>query len=95
MPEQLAGTALFGANASYVEALYEQYLRNPSSLGADWRAYFDALPGAGQVEQAHGPVIRALKARTDPAVAASAAAGVAPALGSAAPTTAGAAAGLS
>jgi 2-oxoglutarate dehydrogenase E1 component len=44
MPEQLAGTPLFGANASYVGALYDQYLRNPSSLDAGWRAYFDALP---------------------------------------------------
>ncbi|MGH8142468.1 MAG: 2-oxoglutarate dehydrogenase E1 component [Steroidobacteraceae bacterium] len=91
LPEQLAGTALFGANAPYVEALYEQYLRNPSSLSADWRAYFDALPGAGQVEHAHGPVISALKARTDPAGAAAGAA----ATGSAVPAPSGAASALS
>ena len=64
-PEQLAGTALFGANASYLEALYEKYLHNPSSVDAAWRTYFNALPGSGQAERAHGPVIAALAGRAD------------------------------
>ena len=44
--EQLASTPLSGANASYVEALYEQYLRDPASVDAAWRSYFDALPSS-------------------------------------------------
>jgi 2-oxoglutarate dehydrogenase E1 component len=76
LPEQLAGTPLFGANATYVEALYEQYLRDPASLDAAWRAYFDALPPTGRPEQAHTPVIAALAANRRPgAVTAAAAAG--------------------
>jgi 2-oxoglutarate dehydrogenase E1 component len=69
--EQLASTPLFGANASYVEALYEQYLRDPASVDSAWRDYFDALPGA-RAERPHGPVIAAVAARTraTPAMAA-------------------------
>src|SRR4051812_34034437 len=28
---------------SFVEALYEDYLRDPSSVSADWRAYFEGF----------------------------------------------------
>jgi 2-oxoglutarate dehydrogenase E1 component len=62
--EQLASTPLSGANASYVEALYEQYLRDPASVDAAWRSYFDALPSGGGPERAHSPVIAAVAART-------------------------------
>ena len=62
--EQLASTPLSGANASYVEALYEQYLRDPASVDAAWRSYFDALPSRGGPERAHSPVIAAVAART-------------------------------
>ncbi len=72
--EQLASTPLSGANASYVEALYEQYLRDPASIDAAWRGYFDALPG-NRAERPHSPVIAAVAARTQ---AVSAAPGAAP-----------------
>ena len=62
--EQLASTPLSGANASYVEALYEQYLHDPASVDAAWRRYFDALPAGSGPEQAHGAVIAAVAART-------------------------------
>ena len=62
--EQLASTPLSGANASYVEALYEQYLRDPASVDAAWRSYFDALPSGDGPERAHSPVIAAVAART-------------------------------
>ena len=62
--EQLASTPLSGANASYVEALYEQYLRDPASVDAAWRSYFDALPSRDGPERAHSPVIAAVAART-------------------------------
>ncbi len=31
--------------APFVEELYEEYLENPAGVSAEWRAYFDALPG--------------------------------------------------
>jgi len=33
-------TELAGDNATYIESLYEQYLQDPSSVDADWQAYF-------------------------------------------------------
>ncbi|TDO06902.1 MULTISPECIES: 2-oxoglutarate dehydrogenase E1 component [Halomonas] len=33
-----------GGNAHYVEALYEQYLDDPSAVSDEWRQYFDQLP---------------------------------------------------
>ena len=82
LSEQLATTPLSGANADYVEALYEQYLGDPTRVDPEWRRYFDALPGAGAQERAHGPIIAAVAARTQagpaPAQAASSS-GTAPA----------------
>jgi 2-oxoglutarate dehydrogenase E1 component len=72
--EQLASTPLSGANASYVEALYEHYLRDPASVDTAWREYFDALPGA-RGERAHAPVIAAVAARTQAAPAMAVASG--------------------
>ncbi|HAJ47563.1 MAG TPA: 2-oxoglutarate dehydrogenase E1 component, partial [Alphaproteobacteria bacterium] len=34
---------LYGANAPFIEALYEVYLRDPAQVDADWRNFFDAL----------------------------------------------------
>ena len=55
---------LFGTNAPFVEDLYEQYLHEPLSVTAEWRAYFDALPALaqGQHDQAHGPIQRSFEA---------------------------------
>ncbi len=33
-----------GSNVHYVEALYEQYLDDPSAVPDEWRQYFDELP---------------------------------------------------
>lgn len=33
-----------GSNAAYVEDLYESFLRDPSSVSSEWRAYFEQLP---------------------------------------------------
>src|ERR1700684_3765078 len=63
LPELLASTPLSGANATYVEALYEQYLKNPDSIDPAWRGYFDALPQATAPEQAHSAVIAGVAAR--------------------------------
>jgi 2-oxoglutarate dehydrogenase E1 component len=41
---------LDGGNAAWLEALYESWLRDPSSVEAGWRAYFAGLPQVnGQV----------------------------------------------
>jgi 2-oxoglutarate dehydrogenase E1 component len=43
MKEFLGNSHLFGSNAPFVEALYEAYLRDPQSVEARWRSYFDEL----------------------------------------------------
>jgi 2-oxoglutarate dehydrogenase E1 component len=52
---------LFGANNLYVEGLYEDYLRDPASVPAEWRTYFDAA-AQGAHDVAHSPVQRAFAA---------------------------------
>jgi 2-oxoglutarate dehydrogenase E1 component len=48
---------LFGGNASYVEAYYEQFLQNPDSVEPSWREYFKSLNGDGRAADiAHGPI---------------------------------------
>ncbi len=74
LSEQIAASPLSGANASFVEALYEQYLQKPDSVDAAWRRYFDSLPPAGKPERAHGPVIAGVAARTQASVGAGGAA---------------------
>jgi 2-oxoglutarate dehydrogenase E1 component len=51
----LEPTALYGGNADFLDALYEQYLRDPASVAPEWRTYFASLGPAG-AEQAHSPV---------------------------------------
>ncbi len=36
-------SCLFSGNAPFLEALYEDYLADPGSVSAEWRAYFDGL----------------------------------------------------
>ena len=55
----IAQTALNGANQSYIEDLYEEYLKNPESVEPSWRQIFDSLPkntALSLPEQAHSPV---------------------------------------
>jgi len=49
---------LFGANAPFVEELYEQYLFDPSTVPLAWRGYFDALPELpnGAHDQVHSQI---------------------------------------
>jgi len=56
MKEFEATSTLFGANAPFIEELYERYLANPESVSAEWRAYFDELRG-GANDVAHAPVV--------------------------------------
>ncbi|MCZ8131416.1 MAG: 2-oxoglutarate dehydrogenase E1 component [Steroidobacteraceae bacterium] len=66
MSDLVQSTPLSGANAPYVEELYERYLEDPASVDPKWRDYFRALAAAGaapqpQGEVAHGPIKAALE----------------------------------
>ncbi|MFO1314773.1 MAG: 2-oxoglutarate dehydrogenase E1 component [Burkholderiales bacterium] len=56
MKEFEATSTLFGANAPFIEELYEKYLADPGSVDAQWRAYFDELRGDAK-DVAHAPVV--------------------------------------
>lgn len=44
--EHFYRTSIFsGANAEYIEDLYETYLHDANALPDQWRAFFDSLPG--------------------------------------------------
>ncbi|HRF10195.1 MAG TPA: 2-oxoglutarate dehydrogenase E1 component [Xanthobacteraceae bacterium] len=54
----LNSSFLYGGNASYIEDLYARYEKNPASVDAEWRAFFEQLSGddAASIEQsAKGP----------------------------------------
>ncbi len=69
MNQALANSYLFGANAPFIEELYEKYLENPGAIEPAWRDYFDrlsTLPGAGSYtgpDVAHTPVIASFSQR--------------------------------
>ena len=69
MKQMLSNSYLFGANAPFIEDLYERYLVNPASVEPAWRDYFDKLgnlPGAGNYtgpDVAHGPIIASFAER--------------------------------
>jgi 2-oxoglutarate dehydrogenase E1 component len=53
---------LQGANATYVEWLYEQYLAEPGSVPPEWRSYFSTL-ATSSPEVPHGPIVQAVAER--------------------------------
>src|SRR5262245_19434637 len=60
--DQYESSPLQGANATYVEWLYEQYLAEPGSVPAEWRQYFGSLGAAG-AEVPHSPIVQAVGRR--------------------------------
>jgi 2-oxoglutarate dehydrogenase E1 component len=60
--QQLQSTPLQGANASFIEALYESYLESPESVPEVWRRFFESI-GAERDEIAHGPIREAIGQR--------------------------------
>ncbi len=48
---------LHGANAAYIEDLYERFQENPGSVAADWRAFFTGLKERKDtvLSETHGP----------------------------------------
>jgi 2-oxoglutarate dehydrogenase E1 component len=58
-----ASSHLYGANAPFVEELYERYLADPASVSPEWRTQFDAWQSSGgKRDIAHTPVIEAFAA---------------------------------
>src|SRR5689334_5233681 len=70
----LEPTPLYGGNAEFVDALYEQYLRDPASVGEHWREYFAQLaaPAGEPSHQAIRAAIAGRAAAGRPAAAAGA-----------------------
>ena len=58
MKAWLESSHLAGANATYVEELYELYLSDPDSVSDEWRSVFEELPvqDSEAVEQPHSRV---------------------------------------
>lgn len=56
MADWLAGSHLSGGQVPWVEDLYERYLVDPASVPDDWRATFDALPGANGPDPSHARI---------------------------------------
>ena len=58
MKAWLESSHLAGANATYVEELYELYLSDPDSVSGEWRSVFEELPvqASEAVEQPHSRV---------------------------------------
>ncbi|WP_111978429.1 2-oxoglutarate dehydrogenase E1 component [Algibacillus agarilyticus] len=50
MQAWLESSQLAGANATYVEEMYESYLSDPQNVDEDWRNLFDQLPKVEGVE---------------------------------------------
>jgi 2-oxoglutarate dehydrogenase E1 component len=47
----------FGINSGFVEELYAQYLENPESVDASWRAHFDARLGQASGAPGRTPIV--------------------------------------
>ena len=76
MKELESSSSLNGANAPYVEELYESYLADPASVDPTWRATFDAWQRPGTKDVAHSPVVAAFERQArEPRTAAAAAPG--------------------
>ena len=58
--KQFAQTSQLGANAAYLEDLYEQYLVAPDSVGPEWRAWFDGFGGRAAGDVPHSAVAEAV-----------------------------------
>lgn len=55
--KQFAQSSQFGANAAYIEDLYEQYLVDPDSVGASWKQWFDSFKGREAGDVPHSAVL--------------------------------------
>ncbi len=57
MKAWLESSHLAGANQTYIEDLYEQFLLDPEAVGEEWQTVFKDLPKVGDSNEVpHGPV---------------------------------------
>ncbi|WP_094751879.1 2-oxoglutarate dehydrogenase E1 component [Psychromonas sp. CD1] len=57
MQDWLASSHLYGANSTYIEAIYESYLENPTDVDENWRLVFEALPKVNDLpEEIHSKI---------------------------------------
>jgi 2-oxoglutarate dehydrogenase E1 component len=56
MKDLESSSLLFGANAPFIEELYERYLADAAAVPAEWRGYFDELR-EGAPDVSHAPVV--------------------------------------
>jgi 2-oxoglutarate dehydrogenase E1 component len=56
--EMLGNSYLYGANAPFIEALYDRYLEDPNTVEPRWRTYFDELQRLddGARDVSHAPI---------------------------------------
>jgi 2-oxoglutarate dehydrogenase E1 component len=59
----LEPTPPYGGNAEFLDSLYEQYLRDPETVGLEWRKYFESIAPPTGADRAHGPIRTALVER--------------------------------
>ncbi len=68
----LEPTPLYGGNADFLDALYEQYLRDPASVDERWRAYFARWAAEPAAESSHRAIQAGIAQRArEPAARAS------------------------
>ncbi|MDH3419433.1 MAG: 2-oxoglutarate dehydrogenase E1 component [Gammaproteobacteria bacterium] len=63
LERQVESSPLHGANAPYVEALYEAFLDDPASVTPAWRQFFSGFGNGAGPDVAHGPLQTALRHR--------------------------------
>ena len=56
MQELWKDSYLSGGNESYLESLYETYLKSPDSVAPEWQAYFSNLSTKSQSDVSHEDV---------------------------------------
>lgn len=54
-------SALYGANAPYIEAIYEAYLTDPNSISEEWQRYFKQYREGKTLDIPHGPIKEAFE----------------------------------
>ena len=67
LADQLATTALSGANADFIEELYQRYLSDPKSIDSGWAQYFASLQaGAAPEKPRRSPPSESRRGRARP-----------------------------
>jgi 2-oxoglutarate dehydrogenase E1 component len=59
----LEPTPPYGGNAEFLDALYEQFLRDPASVDVQWRTYFESIAPPAAGDRPHAPIRTAIAQR--------------------------------